>query len=184
MHNASTRQLEGVTVAGGGRRMGQLPTAELVAVPDRARRLAAHDEYEVAFRIVIPTAVAPRSSEQWIRATFEGAPRRWRWFLLAGWAAITCRLRPRRSAGRVLGWRVEGASSPDVAVIVVRAWIGLTSRIVTLIDGNAVTLCSFVEFSGPTAPVARAVWAMTVPLHERVLPHLLSRAVRRAGPVR
>ena len=66
----------------------------------------------------------------------------------------------------------------------VRAWIGLTSRIVTLVDDDTVTLCSLVEFSGPRARVARVVWAMTVPMHERVLAHLLTAAARRPTPSR
>jgi hypothetical protein len=160
-------------------------------LPGRARRIevppadrpvgpsARPGGYEVEFRIVVPEA-ASRSAEKWVRGVFEEAPRRWRWFLLVGWTAITCRLRPRRSPSRVLGWRVE-ESSHDVAVIAVRAWIGLTSRIVVSVDADTVTLGSFVEFSGPTEAIARIVWAMTIPLHERVLPHLLTAAAQRAS---
>jgi hypothetical protein len=155
--------------------------AARVSVPDTAESYcpSAKGGYQVAFGVAISDSRS-RSAEEWIRATFEDAPRRWRWFLVFGWTAITCRLRPGRSPSRVLGWQVE-QSTPNVAVIAVRAWVGLTSRIVTLVEADRVTLSSFVEFSGPTAPVARVVWAMTIPLHERVLPHLLTAAARRAA---
>jgi hypothetical protein len=152
-----------------------------VAVPDGARaRISPVPDgaYQSAFRVDICPLEPTQTAEYWIRATFEDAPRRWRWFLISGWIMITCRLRLRQSTSRVLGWEVE-QTSPDTAVTVVRGWVGLTSRIVTLVEADNVTLCSFVEFSGPTAAIARVVWAMTIPLHERILPHLLTQAARR-----
>jgi len=135
-------------------------------------------DYEVAFEIERPEG-RTLSAEQWARAMFEEAPLALRWFLIVGWTAITCRLRPRRSPSRVLGWQIESAS-PDTAVIAVQAWVGLTSRLVVSIDADMVTLASFVRYTGPMTPVARAVWAATIPLHERILPYLLTSATRRA----
>jgi hypothetical protein len=135
-------------------------------------------DYEAAFTIERPEG-RWLSAEQWARSMLEQAPPPLRWFLIVGWTAITCRLRPRRSPNRVLGWQIEN-TSPDVVVLVVRAWVGLTSHLVVCLDADAVTVASFVRCSGPATPVARAVWAATVPLHERMLPHLLSAAARRA----
>jgi hypothetical protein len=134
-------------------------------------------DYGVAFAVE-SSASRPRSAEQWARAIFEDAPRVMRWFLIAGWTAITCRLRPRRSATRVLGWQIETAST-HTAVIAVHAWVGLTSHLVVSVDADRVTLASFVRYTGPARSVARALWAGTVPLHERILPHLLTAAARR-----
>lgn len=99
----------------------------LASAPARARRTAVLQavravgplteecDYEVAFEIERPEGRA-LSGEQWARAMFEDAPRALRWFLIVGWTAITCRLRPRRSSTRVLGWTLESASS-DTAVM-------------------------------------------------------------------
>jgi hypothetical protein len=138
-------------------------------------------DYEVAFVIDRPEG-SRLCAEEWIRAIFEGAPRGMRWFLVVGWTAITCRLRPRRSPARVLGWRIEDVTS-DTVVLVARAWVGLVSRLVVAVDVDTVTLASFVSFTGPVAPVARAVWAGTTPLHERILPSLLTSAARRNQPM-
>ena len=152
-----------------------------IAVPDRGPSARPLDRrsYTVAFQ-VDTSGAARRSPEQWLRSTFEDAPRRWRWFLLVGWTALTCRLQPRRSPTRVLGWQVASAAD-DRAEIVVHAWVGLTSRLAVTIDEGTLTLSSIVDFTGPTAPVARVLWALTVPLHERVLPHLLAQALGRAA---
>jgi hypothetical protein len=134
-------------------------------------------DYQVAFETDRPEGSSPLA-EDWIRSIFEETHRGMRWFLLVGWAAIGCRLRPRRAPSRVLGWEIERAS-PEAVVTVVSAWTGLTSRLVVSVEAGRVTLSSFVRFTG-RPPVARTVWAATVPLHERILPHLLTDATRRA----
>jgi hypothetical protein len=143
-------------------------------------------DYEAAFALDLPESRTV-SAEQWARSIFEGAPLAVRWFLIGGWTAITCRLRPRRSPSRVLGWQIENAS-PDVVVMTVQAWVGLTSHLVVSVDAGLVAVASFVRYSGPGAPVARTVWAATIPLHERMLPYLLTGAMRRpitpSGPDR
>jgi hypothetical protein len=141
--------------------------------------LTEHCDYESAFEIERPEQLS-LSAEQWARAMFEEAPVALRWFLIVGWTAITCRLRPRRSPSRVLGWDIESAS-PGTLVTVVHAWVGLTSRLVVSVDSGTVTVASFVRYIGPTKLAARAVWAATIPLHERTLPYLLTSAVRRGG---
>jgi hypothetical protein len=143
-------------------------------------RFSAESDYEVAF--AISCSNGPRlSAEQWIRAIFEGAPRGMRWFLIVGWTAITCRLKPRRSPTRVLGWHIEDVTQNEL-VLVARAWVGLVSRLVVAVDVDTVRLASFVRFTGPVAAVARMVWAGTTPLHERILPSLLTSAARRNQP--
>src|ERR1700761_2457471 len=101
-----------------------------IGVPAFAREPAPPSRYEVAFRLDLPPSAPALPAEQWIRATFEGAPRRWRWFLIVGWTLLTCRLRSGHSSSTVLGWEI-GENSPQLTVTAVRAFVGLTSRIVT-----------------------------------------------------
>ncbi|MDQ2726797.1 MAG: hypothetical protein M3Y91_02795 [Actinomycetota bacterium] len=151
--------------------------SEVVPAMRAIGRCAEDGAYEAAFSIERPGGSAP-SAEQWARALFEEAPRVLRWFLIIGWTAITCRLRPRRARSRVLGWQIERAS-PDTVVLAVSAWVGLTSRLVISVGAGRVTVASFVSFAGPAKPVARTVWAATIPLHERIQPYLLTAAARR-----
>jgi hypothetical protein len=134
-------------------------------------------DYEVAFSLACPGA-SVLSAEQWGRAVFEEAPRALRWFLIVGWTAITCRLRPRRAPTRVLGWDIESAA-PGTLVTVVHAWVGLTSRLVVSVESDLVTVATFVRYTRPSTLAARVVWAATIPLHERILPYLLTSAARR-----
>jgi len=134
-------------------------------------------DYEVAFSLARPGGSA-LSAEQWGRAVFEEAPRALRWFLIVGWTAITCRLRPRHAPTRVLGWGIERAA-PGTLVTVVHAWVGLTSRLVVSVESETVTVATFVRYTRPSTLPARVVWAATIPLHERILPYLLTSAARR-----
>jgi hypothetical protein len=142
--------------------------------------LAQPHDYEFAYAVDRPPG-RTLSAEQWARAMLEGAPPAARWFLIVGWIAITCRLRPRRSPSRILGWSIE-SSSPEMVTIVVEALIGLTSRLVVSVDDRNVTVGSFVRFHGPLKPLARVVWAAAVPLHERMLPYLLTAATQPRSP--
>jgi len=158
--------------------------AQRTAVPSAVRAVGPFTEecdYEVAFEIERPEG-RTLSGEQWARAMFEDAPLVLRWFLIVGWTAITCQLGPRRSPTGVLGWRL-GRASADTAVLAVEAWIGLRSRLVISVDTDTVTVASFVRYTGRAAPLARAVWAATIPLHERILPYLLTSAARREGDI-
>jgi hypothetical protein len=118
------------------------------------------------------------TAEQWSRSIFEQAAAGFRWFLLTGWTALTIRLQPRRAPSRILGWPIE-SNKEDSVVTVVHAWIGITSWLLVTTRPGTVTLGSFVSYTRRTTLPARIVWSLTVPLHERVLPHLLNAAARR-----
>jgi hypothetical protein len=137
-------------------------------------------DYVVAFRLDNSDrgelGLAP--AEEWLRNIFEKAPRPMRWFLIVGWSALSCRLRLRPSSGAILGWTIE-STSKDRAVIAVQAWIGFTSRLVLALDSQGVTVTSFVTYTRRRTGPARALWSMTAPLHERLLPYLLGRAAQR-----
>jgi len=157
-----------------------LRRAQRAPVMRRARLAGAWTEdcnYEVAFEIDRPQG-STMTAEQWARAMCEQAPTAMRWFLIVGWIGITLRIRPRRSASRVLGWPIETAS-PEVIVLAVKALVGLRSCNVISIDAEHVNLSSFVSYVGPVKPLAWAVWAIARPLHEVVLPYLVTGARRR-----
>src|SRR4051812_47227226 len=69
-------------------------------------RVALDPDFACAYEI----GVAPgdhRSSEQWGRAAWEGAPAPLRWFILAGWRFVLgLRLGPGHSADHILGWQI------------------------------------------------------------------------------
>lgn len=160
------------------------PVAQRVAVSPAVHAAGPFTDgcdYQSAFAIERPDG-QDLSAEQWARALFEDAARAMRWFLIVGWTVITCRLRPRHAASQVLGWHIE-CRCPETVVIMVRAWVGFTSHLVVSVDTATVTVASFVRSTGPARPVARAVWAATIPLHERILPYLLTSAIRRATQV-
>jgi hypothetical protein len=165
-------------------------TVRRIAVSPAERALGSGDaavDYEVAFRLDNPDRgeLRPAPAEDWLRNMFEMAPRSMRWFLIVGWLGLSCRLHLGPSPAAILGWRIESTST-DRSVIAVHAWIGFTSRLVLTLDGHGVTVASFVAYTRQRKGAAPALWAMTAPLHERLLPYLLGQAARRqiapAGP--
>ncbi len=133
--------------------------------------------YEVAYQVQRP-AGDTLGAEQWARAIFEEAPRRLRWFLIGGWTALTLHLRPSRSAERVIGWFIE-STFPQMVVVSAQAWIGINAVLVFTADDDNVSVSSFVRYTRRTQLPARCAWAVTTPLHQRILPHLLTMAARR-----
>jgi hypothetical protein len=162
------------------RSSGSLPRARLVAmgpVLHGAEALTRDAQYRVSFAIERPPSET-LTAEGWSRAIFEGAPIATRCFLIIGWLALSLRIRPRRSAGRVLGWPIA-REDPEMVVLVVPALLGLTSCNVVSIDRDRITLSSFVRYTGSMTTITRAAWAVTRPIHELVLPHLMTSAVHR-----
>jgi Protein of unknown function (DUF2867) len=70
------------------------------------------------FACAYEVTIAPgdkRSSEQWARAIWEGAPGPLRWFMLAGWRFVLgLRLGPMRSPDHVLGWHIVNRSPDEI----------------------------------------------------------------------
>jgi hypothetical protein len=50
---------------------------------------------------------------------------------------------------------------------------------VVSVESETVTVATFVRYTRPSTLPARVVWAATIPLHERILPYLLTSAARR-----
>ena len=120
-------------------------------------------------------AVAPqdnRSSEEWARAAWEGAPAALRWFMLAGWRFILgLRLGPRQSADHVLGWQIVDRG-PDETVCQLRSRFLRAYNTFRLTEGRLVW-STFVAYEHP---VARLVWPPVSLLHGPLVRIALRRA--------
>ena len=157
--------------------------ARRISVPTavkEAHAFARDCDYAVAYELAVPASTV-LTAEQWSRSIFEKAAMGFRWFLVTGWTALTIRLQPRRAPSRILGWQIE-SNEVNSVITVVHAWIGITSWLLVTTAPGTVTLGSFVSYTRHTKLPARVVWSLTVPLHERVLPHLLNVAAQRQLP--
>jgi len=150
----------------------------------RARRVEVTDEIRALDTLVGPDYAAAwevtvkdgdrRSAEQWARATFEGAPRPWRAFIVAGWTmGLGLRLGPRPSPHHVLGWRFV-TPEPD-EIILQEPFRSGTAHNVLRVESSKVLLATFVRHE---TPWGRPLWSSVAPLHHRIVPYLLGRAAR------
>jgi hypothetical protein len=113
-----------------------------------------------------------RSSEQWARAVFEGAPQPLRWFILTGWIlGLGLRLGPRRSTSHVLGWRILSTTA-GTTVLGVESFL-LQARLVVQVDEARVLHATFVRYNRRPA---RLIWPVAAQIHRRLIPYLLDHA--------
>jgi hypothetical protein len=159
-----------------GPRDGTAGTVRPTAVPPGARGLStlSRIDYHDAF-LVETGADGDRTGEQWARAVLEEAPRTVRRKLLLGWCALGLRLGFPWSARRVLGWEVR-RSTPDFVLLGAGSRIGLPAELLFMREPRGLLFATFVRQQNR---VARAVWARTVPKHQRVVRSLLAQAARR-----
>jgi hypothetical protein len=162
----------------------------MTLAPGRAHRvdvteeIAAGDtlagfDYAGAFEVTVGDP-HQRSPEQWVRATFEGAPRSVQWLLRVGWRSILgLRLGPPGSHDHVLGWKLVTAA-PEAVLLEVRSGL-VTARKVLRIQDSRVILTTFVRYERRWAG---ALWSVISPVHHRVEPYILGRAASHAGPLR
>jgi hypothetical protein len=146
-----------------------------VGVPQSSRALStlARIDYADAF-IVDVGSTKDEDAEHWAREILEGAPLTARSQLLSGWSAIG--LKVRTSSGRsVLGWEVRH-STPDHVLLGANSRIGMPGELLFKKDCGAILFSTFVQQNNL---VARAVWAVTEPVHVRTVHDLMARASRR-----
>jgi hypothetical protein len=127
-------------------------------------------------------AVRPRqpcdwSAEEWARQVFEAAPRPVRTLIVLGWRfGLRLRLGPTRDAAHVLGWRIVGRASSDVVLAVGSPL--LEARLVIQVRDKMACHLTFIRFE---RRLTRVLWAVAAPIHERVIPYLLSDAAAGCG---
>ncbi len=151
----------------------------------QARRVAVSDpvppetNYASAFEIATGDADA-HSAEEWVRTTFEHAPRSLRWFVLLGWTTVLrLRLGPRPSPDHVLGWRIV-ATTPERITLEVRSTL-IVARKVVDVRPATVAMTTFVHYE---RPLGRLLWSAVAPVHHRTEPLLLTSAARRTAAQR
>jgi len=146
-----------------------------VEVPASARALTtlARVDYADAFLVDVGS-MRDRDAGYWAREILEGAPLSVRSQLLSGWSAIGLKVR-RSSERSVLGWEVRRAT-PDHILLGADSRIGMPGELLFKKDSDALLFATFVQKSNP---LAHAVWAVTEPVHLRVVRDILNQAGRR-----
>lgn len=132
---------------------------------------------DLDFACAYEVAVAPndsRSTEQWARAAWEGAPLPLRWLLVAGWRFVLgLRLGPRDSPDHILGWRIVERRS-DETVCHLRSGLINAYNTFRCVDGR-LTWSTFVTYE---RPMARVIWPPVSLLHRPLVRVALRRAAR------
>jgi hypothetical protein len=127
------------------------------------------------FACAYEVSIAPddsRSSEQWARAVWEGAPAPLRWFMLAGWRLVLrLRLGPRHSPDHVLGWLIVD-SSPGETVCHLDSGLLSAHNVFHKADRTLVW-STFVTYKGLAA---RVIWLAVSALHRFLVRIALRRA--------
>jgi hypothetical protein len=146
-----------------------------VDVPPSARALStlARVDYCDAFLFDIGSTRG-ENAEELIREVLEGAPLAVRTQLLSGWSAIGLKV-GNTSKSSVLGWEVR-RSEADHVLLGAHSRIGMPGELLLKKEDDALLFATFVAHPNL---LARAVWAVTEPVHVRVVRDILEQASRR-----
>ncbi|HEX5265366.1 MAG TPA: DUF2867 domain-containing protein [Acidimicrobiales bacterium] len=155
------------------RRLGTTPrqTAPVTTTPFRVGEA----NFACAYAVDI-AADDDRTSEEWAREAWEGAPAPMRWFMVLGWRFVLgLRLGPRGSMDHILGWRIV-ASRPDATACELRSRFLQAYNTFVKDSGRLVwsTLVFYERLS------ARLIWPPVSLLHRPLVRMALRRA--RAAP--
>jgi len=149
--------------------------ATRVEAPESALALVDFKEvsYSCAFEINVSSAMR-HTAEQWLRGVQEGAPTPLRWFVVGGWiAGLWLRLDLRSSTDNILGWRILSVTDRDA--VIGAEGPALSGRQVLQVDDASVIHTTVVRYN---RSLARVLWLVAEPIHVRVIPYLLRRAVK------
>jgi hypothetical protein len=114
--------------------------AHIVGVPEaiRSREDLAGAYRAITYELAVGDAQS-MSTEQWARATWEGAPTIVRWFLMLDWRFVLgLRLAPKRSSTNVLGWRIID-DRPDTITLQARSVL-ITGRNIVIAQESTLLL--------------------------------------------
>lgn len=139
---------------------------------DRVRAARAAD-FACAYEIDIAPG-DDRTSEEWAREAWEGAPVPLRWFMLLGWRVVLgLRLGPRTSPDHILGWRITDRT-PDTTVCQLASPFLEASNTFRRVEGRLVWSTEVVYDRG----IARVIWPPVSLVHRPLVRVALQRAAR------
>jgi hypothetical protein len=139
--------------------------------PPTSLAAAAQADFVCAFEVAVAPGDA-RTSEQWARAAWEGAPAAMRWVMLVGWRVVLgFRLGPRPSPDHILGWRIAERRA-DETICQLSSGLLDASNTFRLVDGRLVwsTVVTYAR------PAARVIWPPVSLLHRPLVRVALRRA--------
>lgn len=117
-----------------------------------------------------------RSSEEWARQLWDGAPTLLRWFMTEGWRRVLrLRLERRRSPDHILGWSVT-ERLPERTVCRAQSPLLTAFNIFVRRDGEFVW-STYVFYD---RPLARLIWRPVSLLHRPIVRFSLARAQRQS----
>jgi hypothetical protein len=134
-------------------------------------------DYADAFEIRVPEADA-RSAEQLARCALEQAASPVRSTVrIAHRHLLRLRLGAGSSPHHLFGWKIL-TSEPDVIHLeAVSPLLGRAVLVLRRVDPTRAVITTYLFYARPVS--ARVVWTIAAPLHRRIAPYLLERAVRR-----
>ncbi|MEP6625814.1 MAG: hypothetical protein ABJC79_15300 [Acidimicrobiia bacterium] len=120
------------------------------------------------------------TAEQWLRVTWEGAPRPLRGFLPLAWKfGLGLRLGSSADPARVLGWLVA-RSDRDLVTIVADSWMISAENSVSR-DGDRLRWQTIVTYKNV---IGRTVWMPARLVHQRLIRLMMGRAIRHVTTTR
>lgn len=136
--------------------------------------------YAAAFALRTDAAET-RTTLEWARAVFEGAPGAVRWCLVFAWTRVLrLRLEPSVPDDHVLGWSVADSDLVAGSTELHAESRFLRARNIVIVREATVTWVTLVHYSHAAA---RPLWAMARPIHHLTIRSLLARAARAPGEV-
>ncbi|MFG1932788.1 hypothetical protein ACGFK1_19410 [Mycobacterium sp. NPDC048908] len=146
-----------------------------IDVPATARALSTLPRIDYSDAFLFSHGSPPaETAEDVMREILEGAPLAVRTQLVSGWSAIGLKVSS-GSQGSVLGWDVR-RSEPDHVLLGADSRIGMPGELLLKKEHDALLFSTFVAQQNL---MARVVWAVTEPVHVRVVRDLLSQAGQR-----
>ena len=146
-----------------------------VDLPPSARTLSTLPRIDYCDAFLFDAGSAhDENAEELMRQILEGAPITVRTQLLSGWRTIGLKVHS-GSERSLLGWEVRRAM-PDHVLLGADSRIGMPGELLLKKEDGALLFATFVAQRNP---IARAVWAITEPVHVRIVRDILGQASQR-----
>ena len=148
--------------------------ARRVKVPEEIRALDDLGGAGYADAFEVAAGGVERSAEAWAREVFEGLASWQRVLLVLGWRVVMGFGPGPADPAHVLGWRVTTASPASITLEQVSSRV--RAHVVLKVSGAHLVLVTLVRRENPAG---RLAWLLGGPVHRRVIPFAMGRAVAR-----